>query len=94
MPGTGTRRFTGFFFDESGEGAPLMLARWAESQRFGLPALMLEQRCAPTVQCSHRCKEPIQVTGQHYEREIHKIEQNGGELLLSVVPGRDTGGHE
>ena len=32
-------------------------------------------------------EKQIQATGQYYDREMRKIEQSGGEILSSVVPG-------
>ena len=32
-------------------------------------------------------EKQIQATGQYYDREMRKIEQGGGEILSSVVPG-------
>ena len=34
-------------------------------------------------------EKQIQATGQYYDQEMRKIEQNGGEILSSEVPGSD-----
>jgi hypothetical protein len=39
-------------------------------------------------------EQPIQATAKHYGPEMHKTEQNGGEILSSAAPGNDPRVHE